>query len=181
MSTHADISYCQRCGAPTQQRIPADDNRPRAVCSACGFVHYQNPLVVAGTLPYLGQRVLLCRRAIEPRYGLWTLPAGFLELHESSAMGALRETDEEAGVQIELGGLLALVNVPKVSQLHVFYRARLLNETTNPGAETLETQLFAPHDIPWETIAFHSITLTLRAWLSDCEAGVERMHELTVP
>jgi ADP-ribose pyrophosphatase YjhB (NUDIX family) len=114
------IKHCRACGAPVEYRIPADDNRERAVCPACSTIHYENPLTVVGTVPIWNDQVLLCRRNIEPRYGLWTLPAGFMELGESTAQGALRETDEEAGAQVELEGLLSVLNVVRVGQVHMY-------------------------------------------------------------
>ncbi|MGS0757708.1 NUDIX hydrolase, partial [Roseateles sp. GG27B] len=135
------LKFCPDCGAAISYQLPADDNRERATCSACAVVHYQNPINVVGTLPIYGEQVLLCRRAIEPRLGLWTLPAGFLELGETAQQGALRETDEEAGAQIEIQSLYCLINVVKVGQIHFFYRARLLSDQFNPGPETLEAKL----------------------------------------
>ena len=149
------FKHCPTCGAAVDYRVPADDNRERAVCPACDSVHYQNPLNVVGTLPVweADGRVLLCRRAIEPRHGLWTLPAGFMELGETTAEGALRETHEEAGAQIELLPLYSLLNVVKVGQVHLFYRARLLSTQFDPGPESLEARLFAEHEIPWDESA----------------------------
>lgn len=161
------IKHCRVCGAPTAYRIPADDNRERAVCTACSEVHYENPLNVVGTLPVLDGRVLLCRRNIEPRYGLWTLPAGFMELGESTAEGAVRETIEEAGANIELQGLYTVLNVVRVGQVHLFYRARMLDDTLAPGPETIEAQLFEEHDIPWDQIAFRTVRQTLEHYFAD--------------
>ena len=136
------IQHCRVCGAPTAYRVPAGDNRERAVCSACGEVHYENPLNVVGTVPVWGDQVLLCRRAIEPRRGFWTLPAGFMELAESTADGALRETVEEAGARVEMQGLFSVLNVVRVGQVHLFYRARMLDTSLDPGPESLEARLF---------------------------------------
>ena len=129
-------------------QVPADDNRDRAICTVCGDVHYENPLNVVGTVPVWGDQVLLCRRNIEPRYGFWTLPAGFLELGETIAEGAVRETVEEAGARIELEGLYTVLNVVRVGQVHLFYRARLLDTEFAPGPETIEAQLFPEDDDP---------------------------------
>ena len=143
------IRHCKACGAATAYRIPADDSRERAVCDACGTVHYENPLVVVGTLPVWNDEVLLCRRAIEPRRGYWTLPAGFMELGETTEEGASRETLEEAGARVRLDGLYTVLNVVRVGQLHLFYRARLLDRDFTAGTESLEVALFAEGAIPW--------------------------------
>lgn len=161
------IKHCRVCGAPVDYRIPPGDNRERAVCSVCGEIHYENPLNVVGTLPVFDARVLLCRRNIEPRYGLWTLPAGFMELGESTAEGAVRETIEEAGANIELQGLYTVLNVVRAGQVHLFYRARMLDATLAPGPETIEAQLFAEGDIPWDQIAFRTVRLTLEHYFAD--------------
>ncbi|MFT7774659.1 NUDIX hydrolase [Roseateles sp.] len=167
------FKHCPNCGAAVDYRIPADDNRERAVCPACASIHYQNPLNVVGTLPVLEEdgRVLLCRRAIEPRHGLWTLPAGFMELGETTAQGALRETQEEAGAQIELLPLYSLLNVVKVGQVHLFYRARLLSSRFEPGPESLEARLFAEEEVPWDSIAFRTTRETLARFFDDRRAG----------
>lgn len=167
------FKHCPNCGAAVDYRIPADDNRERAVCPACASIHYQNPLNVVGTLPVweADGRVLLCRRAIEPRHGLWTLPAGFMELGETTAEGALRETQEEAGAQVELLPLYSLLNVVKVGQVHLFYRARLLSPHFEPGPESLEARLFAQDEIPWDEIAFRTTRETLHRYFEDRRAG----------
>ena len=159
--------HCKACGAPTQYGIPADDNRERAICTACGTVHYENPLIVVGTVPVWDDKVLLCRRNIEPRYGLWTLPAGFMELGETAAEGALRETIEEAGARIEMGELYTLIDVVHVGQMHMFWRARLLDTQFAPGPETIEAKLFAEHEIPWDEIAFRTVRTTLLHYFAD--------------
>jgi len=167
--------HCPTCGAPCEYRVPADDNRERATCTACGEVHYENPINVVGTLPIWGEgaeaQVLLCKRAIEPRYGLWTLPAGFLELGESVAEGSARETVEEAGAQFELLDLYTLLNVTKVGQIHLFHRARLLSPEFDPGPETLEARLFSEAEIPWEQIAFRTTKVTLQRYFEDRRKG----------
>jgi len=156
------LLHCSRCGQPVHYQVPADDNRERACCGACGHVQYENPLNVVGTLPIADDgRVLLCRRAIEPRRGFWTLPAGFMELGETVEQGALRETEEEAGAQIELGALITLLSVVQVGQVHLFFRARLSSLDFNPGPESLEVQLFAPDEIPWDELAFRTVRRTL--------------------
>jgi ADP-ribose pyrophosphatase YjhB (NUDIX family) len=170
------FKHCKACGGPVEYRVPVDDNRDRATCTLCGHVHYENPLNVVGTVPAWGDEVLLCRRNIEPRYGLWTLPAGFMELGETVAEGALRETVEEAGAHIELEGLYAVMNVVRVGQVHLFYRARLLDTEFAPGPETIETQLFSEERIPWDQIAFRTVRETLRRYFDDRRRGVFGLH-----
>jgi ADP-ribose pyrophosphatase YjhB (NUDIX family) len=171
------IQHCRVCGARTEYRVPADDNRERAVCSACGEIHYENPLNVVGTLPVWGEQVLLCRRNIEPRKGLWTLPAGFMELGETAAAGALRETEEEAGAHIELGPLFTILSVVRVGQVHLFWRARMLDPHLAPGPETIEARLFHEHEVPWDQIAFRTVRQTLEHFFADRRAGAFVLHE----
>jgi ADP-ribose pyrophosphatase YjhB (NUDIX family) len=170
------IKHCRSCGAPAHYRVPADDNRERAVCSVCGTVHYENPLNVVGTVPVWDEQVLLCLRNIEPRYGKWTLPAGFLELGETTTEGALRETDEEAGARIELLGLFTVLNVVRVGQLHLYYRARLLDTNFAPGPETIEARLFNEAEVPWEELAFRTVRETLACYFSDRRRGQFEVH-----
>ena len=165
------IKHCRACGGEVLYRTPADDNRDRATCTVCETIHYENPLNVVGTLPVWEDRVLLCRRNIEPRRGLWTLPAGFMELGESTAEGAVRETVEEAGARIELQELFTLLNVVRVGQVHLFYRARLLDTDFAPGPETIEAELFAEADIPWDEIAFRTTKKTLEHFFDARRAG----------
>jgi ADP-ribose pyrophosphatase YjhB (NUDIX family) len=151
--------------------IPEGDNRPRYVCTQCGTIHYQNPKMVIGSIPVWEQagelKVLLCKRAIEPRYGYWTLPAGFMENEETTAEAAVRETEEEAGANIELGNLFTLLNVAHVHQVHLFYLARLLDLDYAAGIESLDVQLFAEHEIPWDELAFPTIRTTLELFFAD--------------
>jgi ADP-ribose pyrophosphatase YjhB (NUDIX family) len=170
------IRHCRLCGTPVDHKVPADDNRARAVCPACGEIHYENPLNVVGTVPVWGEQVLLCKRAIEPRYGLWTLPAGFMELGETTSEGAVRETDEEAGARIELQGLFSLLNVVRVGQVHLFYRARLLDTAFAPGSETLEARLFHENEVPWDEIAFRTVRETLLRYFADRREGRFGVH-----
>lgn len=170
------ILHCPSCGTPVQYRVPADDNRQRAVCPACASVHYQNPLVVVGTVPVWQDKVLLCRRAIEPRRGLWTLPAGFLELGESTSDGALRETIEEAGARIVIGPVFTMLNVVRVGQVHLFYRADLQDTRFDPGPESLEAQLFDESSIPWDEIAFRTVTRTLQHYFDCRRRGHFELH-----
>lgn len=165
------IKFCSNCGTPVAHRIPPGDALVRAVCDACGNIHYQNPKLVVGSLPIWEDRILLCRRAIDPRYGMWTLPAGFMENAETMPQAALRETREEACARIELDGLYSLIGVPHISQVHAIYRARLLDLDFAAGEESLEVALFREQDIPWQDIAFRTITMTLRHFFADRRRG----------
>jgi ADP-ribose pyrophosphatase YjhB (NUDIX family) len=176
MFQHRNIRHCRACGGTAGYRVPADDNRERAICATCGTVHYENPLNVVGTLPVWGEQVLLCRRAIEPRHGFWTLPAGFLELGETTEQGALRETDEEAGARVTLQGLYSVLNVVRVGQVHLFYRAQLLDTDFAPGSESLEVRLFHETEIPWDEIAFRTVSETLRRYFADRVHGRYGLH-----
>ncbi len=173
--------HCKNCGGAVQYRIPPDDNRERACCDVCGGVFYENPLNVVGTVPVWGEQVLLCRRNIEPRYGLWTLPAGFMELGETTSAGAARETDEEAGARIELQGLFTLLNVVRVGQVHLFYRARLLDTDFAPGPETIEARLFAESEVPWDQLAFRTVRTTLERYFQDRREGAFGVHCVDIP
>jgi ADP-ribose pyrophosphatase YjhB (NUDIX family) len=170
------IKHCKACGGSVHYQVPPDDNRERAVCSDCRAVHYENPLNVVGTVPFWEDQVLLCRRNIEPRRGLWTLPAGFMELGESTADGALRETIEEAGADVEMGALFTLLNVVRVGQVHLFYLARLRSTEFAPGPETIEAQLFREDQIPWEDIAFKTTRETLLRYFEDRRSGRFGVH-----
>ena len=170
------INFCSVCGAPVTVKVPAGDSLPRHVCGRCNAVHYSNPKLVVGALPEWEDRILLCRRAIEPRHGKWTLPAGFMENNETVAAAALRETVEESGANIELGELYTLISVPHISQVHVIYRARLLDLDFAPGEETLEVALFREEDIPWDEIAFRTIALTLHHYYADRRRGSFGLH-----
>jgi ADP-ribose pyrophosphatase YjhB (NUDIX family) len=176
MLTQRGIKHCKTCGGATAYAVPADDNRERATCAACGAIHYENPLNVVGTVPAWEDRVLLCRRNIEPRHGFWTLPAGFMELGETTAEGALRETVEEAGARIELLGLFSVLNVVRVGQVHLFYRARLVDTDFAPGPETIEAQLFSEAEVPWDELAFRSVRTTLECWFADRRRGAFGVH-----
>jgi ADP-ribose pyrophosphatase YjhB (NUDIX family) len=176
--------HCRNCGTAVDLRLPDDgDIRIRAVCPACHLVHYDNPLTVVGTVPVWGddgQYVLLCKRNIEPRWGKWTLPAVFMELGETTAEGAARETDEEAGAQFETGDIFTLMNVVRVGQVHIFYRARLLSEHFNPGHETIEARLFTEDQIPWDDIAFRTVKATLEHHFADRRAGHFGFHAFDI-
>ena len=175
------INHCRQCGSAVENRIPDDgDTKLRAVCSACHTIHYINPLNVVGTIPLWGDKVLLCKRNIEPRKGKWTLPAGFMELGETTAEGAARETVEEAGAQFEMQALFSLINVARVGQVHLFYRATLLSPEFAPGTETQEAMLFDEADIPWDEIAFRTVKETLEHFFADRRAGQFGFHVLDI-
>jgi len=181
MTLRPPIKHCKNCGAAVDYRLPDDgDTKLRAVCPQCGTVHYENPLNVVGTLPFWGDRVLLCKRNIEPRLGKWTLPAGFMELNESTAEGALRETIEEAGAQIEMQALFSLLNVVRVGQVHFFYLAQLLSDRFEPGFETQEAKLFSEAEIPWDEIAFKTVKVTLERYFEDRLGGHFGFHQVDI-
>ncbi len=150
------------CDYPFEKRVPDGDNRERLVCSRCGWIHYENPQIVVGAVVSWDGRVLLCRRSIEPRRGFWTIPAGYLEQHETTEAGARREALEEAHAEIEIESLLAVYSIPRISQIQLIYRARLKDGRFQPGVESLETRLFARHEIPWDDLAFPSVHWALR-------------------
>lgn len=170
------MKFCPSCGHPVERRVPAGDNLPRAVCSVCGAVHYENPRVVVGCVPEWRGQILLCRRAIEPRRGYWTAPAGFLEIGETLQRAAARESREEALAEVEIGSLLSVSNVLHAAQVHVMFRAHLLDGRFGLGTESLEVALYAESEIPWDQIAFPSIDFALRCYLEDRRAGVEALH-----
>lgn len=180
----APLKHCSKCSAVVTYRLPDDgDTKMRAVCAACHTVHYENPLNVVGTVPVWGtdgEQVLLCKRNIQPRFGKWTLPAGFMELGETTSEGAARETVEEAGAQFEMQTLFSLVNVAKVGQVHLFYRARLLSADFDPGSETIEARLFKESEIPWEDIAFETVRQTLKLYFADRRSGSFGFHVLDI-
>jgi len=165
------IRFCNSCGAGVTHRIPEGDTLARAVCDACGTIHYQNPKLVVGCVPVHGDRILICKRAIEPRYGLWTLPAGFLENAETVPAGAIRETLEEANARVEIDDLYTVISLPYINQVYVMFRARLVDLDFGPGSESLDVRLFDEADVPWEEIAFRTITRTLRNYFVDRRLG----------
>ena len=175
------IQFCKSCGHAVRYRVPDDgDTRERAVCNSCHTIHYENPLNVVGTVPVWEDKVLLCKRNIEPRFGKWTLPAGFMELNETVAQGAARETVEEAGAQFEMQELFTLMNVTRVGQVHFFYRAQLTSDTFDPGHETQEARLFAEHEIPWDEIAFRTVKETLQHYFADAKTGKFELHHIDI-
>ena len=160
------MKYCSSCGGSVSYSVPKDDNRERAICDACGVVHYRNPIIVVGCVAERNGKVLLCKRAIEPRYGYWTVPAGFMELGETVAGGAARETLEEALATVELGHLFASVDIVDAGQVHLFYTGKLVSDY-GVGEETLEVALFGEDEIPWDEIAFHSGRFALEKYFED--------------
>jgi len=162
------MKYCSECAHPVKYQTPEGDNRERAVCGQCGTIHYVNPRIIAGTLPVFENQVLLCKRAIEPRKGFWTLPAGFMEQGETLEEGAARETTEEAGIEITCGQLLTSISVPHISQVHIFFLAQMNSpQHAQSTSESLEVKLFEFDDIPWDSIAFPTVKKTLRFYLDD--------------
>ncbi|MBH3429380.1 NUDIX hydrolase [Pseudomonas alkylphenolica] len=161
------MKFCSACGKPVNQRIPEGDTRLRYVCDHCQTIHYQNPNIVAGVLPTWGGQVLLCRRAIEPRLGYWTLPAGFMENGETLEQAARRETVEEACARVSEMTLYQLFDLPHINQVHVFFRAELADLDFAVGAESLEVRLFDESEIPWDELAFRTITRTLECYYRD--------------
>ena len=161
--------YCSQCGGKLSRLIPPGDNRGRDCCTQCGAVHYRNPLIVTGTVTVHDGKVLLCRRAIEPRYNTWTLPAGFMELKETTAQGAIRETVEEAGVQPQLGQLYTVMDAVRASQVHIYYLATADSDAVYPGEESLEAAYFALDEIPWDELSFTTVIETLKRYVADTE------------
>ena len=161
------MKFCSQCASPVTVRIPDGDTLERHVCDACGQIHYQNPKIIAGCIPHWQGQILLCRRAIEPRHGLWTIPAGFMENGETIEQAAMRETYEEACTRVEISGLYAIFNIPHVSQVYMIFRAELLDGKFAPGIESLETALFSEKEIPWSDIAFPVVVQALQRFFAE--------------
>ncbi|CAL9125728.1 unnamed protein product [Musa textilis] len=174
------ICFCHSCGNPTKHVIPDGEEKIRAVCTVCGKIHYENPKMVVGCLVEHNDKVLLCKRKIEPSYGLWTLPAGFLEIGESAAEGAARETLEEACAEVEIISPFAQLDIPLIGQSYIIFRARLKTPHFSPGPESLECALFALDDIPFDSLAFSSIIVTLRMYIEDINSGNLKFHYCTI-
>jgi ADP-ribose pyrophosphatase YjhB (NUDIX family) len=174
------MKYCSHCGALTTLAIPPGDNLPRQVCQQCHTIHYQNPKVVVGCIPEWHDQILLCKRAIEPRYGLWTFPAGFMENDETIEQAALRETQEEAQASVILNGLYTVFSIPHVSQVYMVFRAKMKEPTFGAGEESLEVQLFDLNHIPWTEMAFKVIEETLKLYVQDCTSGQFPVHVGTI-
>ncbi|MEE9551820.1 MAG: NUDIX hydrolase [Gammaproteobacteria bacterium] len=170
------MKYCSQCGAKVVLKIPPYDNRHRYICTSCETIHYLNPKVVAGCIPEHDGKVLLCKRSIEPRYGYWTLPAGFMELGETSPEAAIRETVEEANARVEVIDLFAVFNLPHVDQVYMMFRSKLVDLDFSPGDESTEVDLFDESQIPWDDLAFTTIRQTLKFFFQDRQAGRFRLH-----
>jgi ADP-ribose/FAD diphosphatase len=170
------MKFCSACASPVASKIPAGEDRERWVCTNCGEIHYQNPRMVVGCIIEEAGKLLLCKRAIEPRYGYWTVPAGFLELGESTVQGAIRETYEEANARVEVLAPYAHFDIPYIGQAYIFYRARLVSPEMGPGTESLEVKLVAPEEIPWDALAFQVVRVALEFHVEDYRRGVYRMH-----
>ena len=171
------MNYCSNCGTAVVVRIPEGEHLPRHVCPACHMVHYQNPKLVVGCVPEDEHgRILICKRAIEPRLGYWTIPAGFMENNETLQEAAARESYEEALADVEIGSLLAIVHILHAQQVHVFFRARLRSPSVGAGPESLEVKIVSAEQIPWADVAFASTEFAMRRFLEDRAAGVDRHH-----
>jgi ADP-ribose pyrophosphatase YjhB (NUDIX family) len=170
------MKYCSECGAPVSLRVPRGDHLPRHVCGQCQTVHYQNPKIIAGSIPVWDERILLCRRAIEPRYGLWTLPAGFMENGETTVEAAAREAREEANAELENLALYGVFNLPHISQVYMMFRAELKNGSASAGSESLDVALFREDEIPWDELAFPVVRETLELFLAERRDGRFGVH-----
>ena len=165
------MKFCMVCGSQLELKVPLGDNRERHVCITCGEIHYQNPKIVTGCIPVWEDKVLLCKRAIEPRYGLWTVPAGFMENGESTHVGAMRETLEEANARVEIDELYMTVNLPLINQVYMLFRAQLLDLDFSAGEESLDVRLFSEDEIPWEELAFPTVEMSLKRFFADQARG----------
>ena len=174
------IKYCNQCGTPTVIKIPHGDNLPRAVCEGCGFIQYENPRVIVGCIAEWEDKILLCKRAIEPRLGYWTLPAGFLENNETSQEGALRETLEEANAKATIIDAFSLIDIPHINQIYLLYRAQLANASFSTTFESSEVGLFDETTLPWDEIAFAAIKKSLERYFDDKRKGIFSLHVETI-
>jgi len=170
------MNYCSVCGKPVSKKIPPGDNLLRFVCESCQTIHYHNPKIVAGCIPEWGDQILLCRRAIEPKAGLWTFPAGFMEIGESTEQAARRETEEEAHAQVELTSLYAVLSLPHIGQVYMVFRGRLIIPEFSAVEESLDVRLFKRDAIPWDAIAFPVVKDALRRYVEDAVHGLFRVH-----
>ncbi|MDO8895535.1 MAG: NUDIX hydrolase [Nitrosomonas sp.] len=170
------MKYCSNCSATVELLIPEGDSLPRYVCTTCNIIHYQNPKMVVGCIPEWEDKILLCRRAIEPRLGWWTLPAGFMENNETLEQAAARETLEEANARVEIGNLYAIYSLPHISQVYLLFRARLLDLDFKPGIESLEVKLLSENEIPWEEMAFRVIHDPLMQYFKERKLGKLGFH-----
>ena len=170
------MKFCSDCGAPVALRVPEGDNLPRHVCTTCEAIHYSNPKVVVGCVPEWQGRILLCRRAIEPRLGFWTMPAGFMENGETARAGAARETFEESQSEVEVESLISVISIPGINQVHLMFSGRMLSEAHGPTSESSAVRLFAEEEIPWDELAFRTVVQTLRHYLEDRRQGMRGPH-----
>lgn len=170
------MKYCSSCGSPVTQRIPEGDNRHRHICGSCDEIHYNNPNVVVGVIAQWQEKIILCRRAIEPRVGFWTMPAGYLEIDESTDEGAVREAEEEAGIDVEIGDLLTLINIPQIGQVQMIYSGELRSPQFAAGIESLEVQLLGEDEIPWDALAFPTVKIALEHYFASRRTGEFRLH-----
>ncbi|MCP5159333.1 MAG: NUDIX hydrolase [Gammaproteobacteria bacterium] len=170
------MKFCSQCGASVTLRVPTGDNLPRYVCASCHTIHYQNPRIVAGCIPEWEGRILLCRRAIEPRYGLWTLPAGFMENSESAVTAAAREALEEANAVVENLSLYGVYSLLHVSQVYLMFRSQLKDGRASPGQESLEVRLYTEDEVPWEQMAFTVVHEILHQYFAERRSGVFQLH-----
>ena len=176
LSLTMNMNFCVICGHKTTEKIPLGDHQLRRVCTDCGNIHYINPKVICGALVLFENKVLMCRRAIEPRYGLWTLPAGYMELFETMEQGAARETREEAEAEIDIEQLYCMYNIPRIGQIYVLFKANLIDGQFGAGEETIESRLFSEDEIPWAELAFPSVEQTLRHYFADRKTNQFQMH-----
>ena len=170
------VVFCSKCGAELKMKIPEEDNRIRAVCDACNTIHYENPKIIVGSVATYKNQILLCRRAIEPKFGFWTLPAGYMELNESTSEGAMRETVEESGANIKLKRLFAIHDLPFLNQVHIFFLAEMTSPKLDPGSETLEARLFTVDEIPWSELAFKTVGKTLEFFIEKDKYNKNHVH-----
>jgi ADP-ribose pyrophosphatase YjhB (NUDIX family) len=170
------MNYCSDCGKPVSKKIPPGDNLPRFVCDSCQAIHYHNPKIVAGCIPEWEGEILLCRRAIEPKSGLWTFPAGFMEIGEGAEQAARRETFEEAKAQVDIARLHSVLSLPHIGQVYLTFVGRLLTKQFGAGEESLEVRLFSRMDIPWDKIAFPVVKFALQRYVDDRALGELRVH-----
>ncbi|MEQ8352641.1 MAG: NUDIX hydrolase [Leptospiraceae bacterium] len=170
------MKFCSHCAAELDFRVPDGDNLPRFLCNKCGTIHYENPRLIVGCLPYWDKQVLLCRRAIEPRHGFWTIPAGFMENGELVEEGAARETREEANAEVDIESVHTVYSIPHINQVYMFFLARLKDLEFSPGVESLETRLFSQEEIPWDEIAFNSVKFCLQAFFANNSKAEDPAH-----
>ncbi|QUX97124.1 NUDIX hydrolase [Marinomonas sp. CT5] len=174
------MRFCPQCGHAVNMTIPAGDNRPRAVCPSCHYIDYDNPRLITGTIPLYKDKILLCRRNIEPRLGFWTLPAGFMENQETTSEGALRETLEESGSKAKCKQAFSMISIPRINQVHLFYIAELEKDDFHATEESSEVALFDLDEIPWGELAFSSVTKTIEFFIEDHKKGQYGFHEDTI-